>query len=114
MFFRSLILAFFGSIIFCQYIYARPNPENGVRREYYPNGKVHVEAVFKKGHLARSRSFYKNGELMSEFRYQRGLLHRKRTFYENGALKSEWSIKTGIMKFYNHEGVLTHEVKVEF
>ena len=111
--FRKLSLIILGSILFCQSVYALPNPETGTRREYYDNGKIRLETIFKKGHVVRSRSFYRNGQLLSEFRYKAGVLRSKRTFYENGILSSTWSIKTGVMKFYNRDGELTHESKYQ-
>src|SRR3990167_6867351 len=99
----SIIILFFG-----HGVYGTTNPENGVRREYFPNGKIHSEAFFKKGHLVRSRVFYENGRLMSDFRFKPVYIVSKRTFYDNGMLRSEWSIKTGIIKFYSRQGVLTH------
>ena len=107
------VLAVMSFLRFPAYGYAMSMPENGVHREYYPNGVKKLETVFKKGHLVRSRMFYENGRLMSEFRYKPGSIESKRTFYENGVLRSEWTRKTGIIKFYNRQGTLTHESKWE-
>lgn len=105
----SLIIGFLCLQCLCAFA----EPENGVQREFYPNGKVRLESVFKKGRVVRSRTFYENGRLQSEFCYTPGALQRSRTFYSNGVLRSEWSRKAGTLRLYNMMGVLTNEAQIK-
>ena len=111
--FRKLNFAVIIVILFCQCVYALPHPEKGVQREYYTNGKIRLETVFKKGHVVRSRTFYENGKLQSEFRYKPGVLQKARTFYDNGVLRSEWTRKEGVMRFYSLTGALTDQSQLK-
>ena len=105
-------LAIISGIIFCECAYAVPNPEHGVRREFYPNGQKRMESLYKNGRVVRLRSFYENGKVMADTRYK-GSMQSTKTFYENGVLRSQWSQKTGVMKLYNRQGVLTQETRLE-
>ena len=109
MIFRRTSFAIIGSLLFCQCAFGMPNLEKGKQREYYPNGKVRLEKVYKNGLVIRSRAFYENGKLQSEFRYTLYAVESSRTFYENGVLRSEWSKTTGIMKFYDRAGNLIQQ-----
>lgn len=110
---RNLGFAVLAVLMVCQPVYAVPQPDNGVQREYHPNGQLRLESVFKDERVVRTRSFYANGRMQSEFRYKNGALQRARTFYENGHLRSEWSRAKGIMTFYSPSGTLTQQSQLK-
>lgn len=79
---------------------------DGAEREYFGNGKLRIETVYKKGQIVRKRIFYHNGRLLREEKYKDGLTVKKAAYYENGNLKSLWTKKSGVTKFYREDGRL--------
>ena len=100
-----------GSIGMSPCVFGAPNPENGVQQEYFENGKLRLENIFKNGQIVRKRTFYRNGHLLFEERYKNGDLRLRRTFYEDGGLKSMWTKKSGVAKYYSDDGKLKSTVK---
>ena len=87
-------------------VFGAPSSQNGVQREYYDNGKIQLENVFRNGVVVRKRTYYRNGRLLFEEKYKKGVLVIRRTFYEDGRLKSIWTKKSGSNKFYSDDGKL--------
>jgi len=85
---------------------AKPPPQNGVIREYYPSRRIRLEFRYKNGLLVRKRFWYNNGRLMSDYLYRDGKPIKKRDFYQDGGLKSIWVKKSGILKVFNADGTL--------
>ena len=80
--------------------------DNGVEREYYPDGTLRMENRWKNELIVRKRTFYRNGRTMSDYQYKNGVPVRFRTFYENGQLKSLWTAKSGETRHYYEDGSL--------
>ena len=103
-----VIAMIFGAIILGlpQVVIGRGLVKSGKQCEYFSDGKLKIENIYKKGLLVRSRNYYRNGRLMSEYKYKNGREHLRRTFYESGRLKSLWAEKSGITKYYHKSGSL--------
>jgi antitoxin component YwqK of YwqJK toxin-antitoxin module len=95
-----------GVILWAFPAHTLPVPENGVQRDYYSDGKVHLENVYKNGRLLRKRVFFPNGRVLLEERYKSEVLISKTSYYENGNVKSHWTKKSGVTKFYFEDGKL--------
>lgn len=80
--------------------------KNKVLREYYDNGKLRLETVYKNGLVARVRAFYRNGRLKFEERVKNGQKMRVASYYEDGRVKSLWTKKSGVTKYYHPNGKL--------
>jgi antitoxin component YwqK of YwqJK toxin-antitoxin module len=100
----AIVTLIFGIVLWAFPAHAFPSPENGVQREYYPDGKIHLENIFKNGHLVRKRAYYPNGHLLLQEKYKDNVLVSKSTYFENGQIKSRWTKKSGVTKFYFENG----------
>lgn len=88
----------------------RAEAKSGVERQYYENGKVHLETRFKNGQIVRKKAFYRNGQLKIDYRYKQGEQVKITGYYENGHLQSLWTQKSGRTKHYHPDGTLRMEV----
>jgi len=92
------------------------DPLNGLKKEYYPNGKVCKEYTLKDGKIEGSYKFYNMvGKLVSDQYFKDGEPNGYlKTYYENGQLKSEGNMGpegdvSGLSKEYYEEGMLKKE-----
>ncbi|MFH1622621.1 MAG: toxin-antitoxin system YwqK family antitoxin [Candidatus Omnitrophota bacterium] len=79
---------------------ALENPENGLYKEYYPNGSLKTTAYY---HNAKPhgyvREYYENGKMKSSIRYENGTRYGDFFYYyENGMVKER--------KLFNQKGEL--------
>jgi len=90
-------------------------PLNGVVREFYPNGNIKEEAVYKNGVLnGYLKKYSESGTLLSKAEYQDGDLNGVyKEFYVTGKIKTEIEYvnnkKDGAQKEYDPEGTLLSE-----
>ena len=88
---------------------------NGIAIQYYENGKIMLESVFKDGKQdGISKSYYENGQLEEESVIKDGKKNGiSKFYYENGQLKAEIinkdGKKDGISKLYYGNGKLKSE-----
>lgn len=92
------------------------HPDDGVRREYYPDGALHKEIEIKNGKESGSfKEYFKSGQLFQEMTFR----NNKRSgvakkYYESGVLYEEIpyedGMKHGIVKRYRRTGELMSEV----
>jgi len=94
-------------------IIAGGSEEKGKRieKEFYGNGRIHFENVFRDGLLIRRRAFYESGRLLLDYRYKEGAPVVLRNYYGNGKLKSIWTAKTKEFRFYTNTGKLKATIK---
>jgi len=92
------------------------DPLNGLKKEYYPNGKVCKEYTLKDGKIEGSYKFYNMvGKLVSDQYFKDGEPNGYlKTFYENGQVKTEGNMKpdgdiSGLSKEYYEDGTLKSE-----
>ena len=98
-----MLLSFFFLILYSREINASRNcfcqndPLNGLKKEYYPNGKIMREYTLKDGKVDGSYKFYDElGRLVSDQYYKDGEPNGVlKTFYPSGQLKSVGSMKPG-------------------
>jgi len=107
---KSYIWPFLFLVLFItihqQEVYGKPPPKHGIIREFYSNGRLHLEFRYKRGRIVLKRAWYRNGRLMLDYRYHNGEPYRKKDYYDNGRLKSVWHKKTGVLKFFHDNGKL--------
>jgi hypothetical protein len=90
--------------------------DEGIRREYYPDGKLHKEIVMKGGkETGAFREFFKSGDLFQEVVFVKGKREGiAKKYYEGGVLYEEVpykeGMKHGILKRYRRTGELMSEV----
>ena len=105
-FFSTIFLLIIAVLMFCPAVLGSPHPENGIRRQYYANGQLWLETVYKNGLLVRKRAYYRNGKLLLEEKYKNGMALRKASYYDNGKIKRIWTRKSGVTEFYHRDGRL--------
>ena len=97
-------------IFICQNVHGAVRVEDGVQKEYYANGNLHIEKTYKDGKLnGRYRAYYKNGKLREEANYQDGQLDGVvRRYDDAGQLESETNYKEdkreGLDTLYHRDG----------
>jgi antitoxin component YwqK of YwqJK toxin-antitoxin module len=116
---RFTIFFFLGSILFLgalgAYSFWELNRHEGLVREYYGDGSLRSEVVFKNGLPDdTAKTFYKNGQLRRIAYFKNGRqLGQTLSYYENGKLKAEEfyhdSMLSGHCKFYDENGALQWE-----
>jgi antitoxin component YwqK of YwqJK toxin-antitoxin module len=108
---------------------------DGPAYQYYLDGQINLEIIYKNGHKYKSKHWFEDGQLSFEYHYKGGVHHGlSRIWYpngqlwhehyyingvihglyhvwhENGQLKAEHNynegVKTSISKIWNEEGVL--------
>lgn len=86
-----------------------------IEKEYYPDGKLKVEAQYKDNFLnGNYKEYYQNGNLAVEENYKNGKLEGiKKVYFENGNI--EWEaiykegVEDGLHKKYSGKGILLLE-----
>jgi antitoxin component YwqK of YwqJK toxin-antitoxin module len=81
-----------------------------VRKLYYPNGQLKLEANFKDDKLEGIKRYYESGKLKEEANYKDDKLEGiGREYYPSGQLKEDAYYKNGVMisqKRYDSDGNL--------
>ena len=91
--------------------------ERGLLKEYYKNGKLKSEDLYRKNGLLYYKNYYENGNLKEEGSYNNNDCCQgyMKQYYENGNLKEEGNYDDGQMngefKFYNNNGELIKNSK---
>jgi hypothetical protein len=105
------------SLVSCTFFKDRSEEsDESIRREYYPDGKVHKEIVMRNGKETGSfKEYFKSGDLFQEVTFiknKREGIAKK--FYEGGVLYEEIPYKDGMkhgtLKRYRRSGELMSEV----
>ena len=109
---------------------------DGVIKEYYPGGELKEEKIYKGGKEiyegvgAKSyyksgklkmeslpdstKDYYENGKLMTEsLRNKNNGFDISKSYFESGKLKSEMNYIEGAYKYYDENGKITSEGKLE-
>lgn len=78
--------------------FAAESVPDGVKKEYYSNGKVKSETIYKDGKPnGQSTTYYENGKKDSEIAYENGIPVGRGIFYfEDGNLKEEIAYLDGL------------------
>lgn len=91
--------------------------EENVKREYYPNGKLHSERFYNSEGRENGfcRIWHENEQLSNELYYENGLKHGKWfEWRENGSLISERNFnhgkKHGIFRSWDKKGLETTQL----
>ncbi len=91
---------------------------DGVKKEYYENGTLHHETLYKNGKAnGVAKTYHQNGRLSIESEYKDGKQNGiRKEYYENGNLRMEGEFKNGkqngFVKEYDKNGTL--RVETEF
>ena len=103
---KILCLTIIAGLVLCRFSFAVEFIQNGVKKEYYPNGKVKAEIIYKDGKPnGPATTYYENGKKDSEIAYQEGIPVGRGIFYfEDGNLKEEIAYFDGLndMKIRNY------------
>ncbi len=77
------------------------NPQNGITKTFYPNGKLYAEWSFVDGKQdGVTKIYYQNGKIQSQLSYKNGKLDGESSVYgENGRRISKNMYKNGIPSY---------------
>ncbi|MBP9855365.1 MAG: toxin-antitoxin system YwqK family antitoxin [Candidatus Omnitrophica bacterium] len=86
---KFMLLGLF--LMTASYSYADQNLLNGIKKDYYPNGKLKLEAEYKDGKQnGILREYYENGQLAFIQTIRNGKVSGMvKAYYESGKLKGE-------------------------
>ncbi|MBI5730993.1 MAG: TonB family protein [Ignavibacteriales bacterium] len=93
-------------------IYSTSSAQNGIVKNYYPDGSTQSEISYVNDILDGSAIwYYPNGQLKSEKNFSKGILEGwVKEYYESGILKEEYFVQNGIKdgahKIYNNDSTL--------
>ncbi|MEX0504167.1 toxin-antitoxin system YwqK family antitoxin [Alphaproteobacteria bacterium LSUCC0719] len=73
-----------------------PQPIDGVRTHYYPNGNLDSEVTYANGQIdGQWTEYFRNGSIKSIFRYKKNKRIYEKWFFENGNIRIEENYKNG-------------------
>lgn len=90
----SKVLSFCVTLFLCNSILA----QNGVVKDYYPDGAVKCEVTYANGVLdGNAIQYYPNAKIKSEKNFSNGIVQGLvKEYYDSGLLKEEYYVKDGI------------------
>lgn len=111
----------FVFILLCSLVSCKKSSEDlptdpGVKKVYYPDGKIHKEVTFKNGAKnGVSKEYYNNGQVFQEVNYENNLREGlAKRYFESGIVSQETPYKNdemhGVQKRYRRSGQLMAEV----
>ena len=85
-------------LIFCSFSFAAEIIRDGIKKEYFPNGKVKSETTYKDGKPnGPSTTYFENGKKDSEIAYENGVPVGRGIFYfADGNLREEVAYLDGL------------------